>query len=112
MPDLIRYARLGGPAFAPWARLDGERAELLDRGRWDGGRGPGEVVALASVSLECPVLPGKIFGIGKNYRAHATEMGGDVPTEPLVFEKARSSLLGPGGTVILPKESARVDYEA
>ena len=39
-------------------------------------------------------------------------MGGDVPTEPLVFAKATSSLLGPGGTVLLPPESVRVDYEA
>lgn len=58
-----------------------------------------------------PVRPSKIIGIGRNYRAHAKELGHDVPTEPLYFLKAPSSLLVSGGSVVLPSESERVDFE-
>lgn len=110
--SVVRYAHLQTPSGNRFARLEADRAVLLDGAPWDGGSPSGESVALASVQLLCPVASRKIFGIGKNYRAHASEMGGDVPGEPLVFAKATSSLLGPGGTVFLPPESVRVDYEA
>jgi 2-keto-4-pentenoate hydratase/2-oxohepta-3-ene-1,7-dioic acid hydratase in catechol pathway len=55
--------------------------------------------------------PTKILCIGRNYRAHAAELGHEVPKEHLVFLKPPSSLLPHGGTVRLPRESARVDYE-
>jgi 2-keto-4-pentenoate hydratase/2-oxohepta-3-ene-1,7-dioic acid hydratase in catechol pathway len=112
MPAIIRFARVATPSGARYARLDGDRALLLDAAPWEGGRGTGETATLEESTLLCPVTSGKIFGIGKNYRAHASEMGGDVPKEPLVFAKATTSLLGPGGTVLLPPESVRVDYEA
>lgn len=58
-----------------------------------------------------PVRPSKIIGIGLNYRDHAKEVGIDVPTRPLYFLKAPSTLLASGGTVLLPPESERVDFE-
>lgn len=67
---------------------------------------------MSDAVLLCPVEPSKILGIGKNYRAHAAEMGGEVPREPLVFSKLPSALIGPAKTVRLPAESVRVDYEA
>lgn len=45
------------------------------------------------------VAPTKIIGIGRNYRAHAAEMGGDIPPEPLMFLKPPSALLEPGGLI-------------
>src|SRR5690242_17579216 len=107
-----RFARLQTPSGAHFAEVQGDRALLLDGAPWEGGKNTGEDVSLSATELLCPVTPRKIFGIGKNYRAHASEMGGDVPTEPLVFAKATTSLIGPGGTVLLPPESMRVDYEA
>ena len=65
----------------------------------------GEAVLLASVR------PSKIVCIGRNYREHAAELGHEVPCEPLIFLKATSALLAPGGTVLRPKISQRVDYE-
>jgi 2-keto-4-pentenoate hydratase/2-oxohepta-3-ene-1,7-dioic acid hydratase in catechol pathway len=70
-----------------------------------------EPVALAVAALLSPVRPSKIVCIGRNYREHAAELGNDVPAEPLMFLKAPSSLLEPGGTVKRPKISSRVDYE-
>lgn len=108
----VRFARVKTSQGARFGRLDGEQALLLDAAPWNGGKATGEKVALVESGLLCPVEPRTIFGIGKNYKAHASEMGGEVPKEPLVFAKATSSLLGPRGTVLLPPESVRVDYEA
>jgi 2-keto-4-pentenoate hydratase/2-oxohepta-3-ene-1,7-dioic acid hydratase in catechol pathway len=66
---------------------------------------------LANANLLAPVQPTKIVCIGRNYREHATELGNEVPVEPLMFLKAQSSLLAPGQTVIRPSISERVDYE-
>lgn len=58
-----------------------------------------------------PVVPGKVVGIGRNYRDHAAELGNPMPPEPLVFLKAPSSVIGPGAPVVLPPESERVEFE-
>jgi 2-keto-4-pentenoate hydratase/2-oxohepta-3-ene-1,7-dioic acid hydratase in catechol pathway len=68
-------------------------------------------IALDEADLLAPVRPTKIVCVGRNYRAHAEELGHEVPTEPLLFLKANSSLLAPGGVVRRPKISERVDYE-
>lgn len=84
---------------------------MLDAPPWAGGRPTGEILPIDALQPLCPVEPSKILGIGRNYRDHAAEMGGEVPREPLVFLKPPSSLLATGGTVLLPPESHRVDYE-
>jgi 2,4-didehydro-3-deoxy-L-rhamnonate hydrolase len=56
--------------------------------------------------------PSKIVCVGLNYRDHAEEQGGDLPAAPLLFAKWPSSLIGPGEAIVLPPESAQVDYEA
>lgn len=55
--------------------------------------------------------PSKIVCIGRNYRAHAAEMGNDVPTEPLIFLKPPSSLVADGEAIRLPAFSEQVEYE-
>jgi 2-keto-4-pentenoate hydratase/2-oxohepta-3-ene-1,7-dioic acid hydratase in catechol pathway len=55
--------------------------------------------------------PSKIVCIGRNYRAHAAEMGNDVPAEPLIFLKPPSSLLADGASIRLPAVSEQVEYE-
>ena len=58
------------------------------------------------------VVPSKIVAVGRNYRDHAAELGNPVPDEePLLFLKAPSALVRDGGEIVLPPESARVDYE-
>lgn len=58
-----------------------------------------------------PAFPSKIVGIGRSFRDHALELDNPVPSEPLLFLKAPSSVLEPGGRVLLPPESERVDFE-
>lgn len=53
----------------------------------------------------------KIICVGRNYRKHAAELGNDVPTRPLWFSKPPSSIIGEGGTVVLPGGVGRIDYE-
>jgi 2-keto-4-pentenoate hydratase/2-oxohepta-3-ene-1,7-dioic acid hydratase in catechol pathway len=66
---------------------------------------------VSQLKLLAPVTPSKIVCIGRNYRDHAAELGNDVPKEPLLFLKAPSALLAPGGTIRLPGISQRVDFE-
>lgn len=58
-----------------------------------------------------PLRPSKIVCVGKNYVAHAAEMGGEVPEEPLLFLKAPSALIASGQAVQVPPDVGRVDYE-
>lgn len=66
---------------------------------------------LRELAVLPPVAPSKILCVGRNYRDHAKELGNDVPAEPLLFLKPPSSLLAPGGTILMPKQSERVDFE-
>ena len=68
-------------------------------------------VPLSGASLMAPVRPSKIVCVGRNYREHASELGNEVPTEPLLFLKPPSSLLAPGGQIRRPRLSQRTDYE-
>ena len=70
-----------------------------------------EPIPLASASLLAPVVPSKIICIGRNYREHAAELGNEIPVEPLLFLKAPSALLAPGGVIRIPALSQRVDFE-
>jgi 2-keto-4-pentenoate hydratase/2-oxohepta-3-ene-1,7-dioic acid hydratase in catechol pathway len=67
---------------------------------------------LNSVRLLAPVEPTKIVCVGRNYREHAKELNHAIPTEPLLFFKPPSSIIGPNDTILRPADlSERVDYE-
>jgi 2-keto-4-pentenoate hydratase/2-oxohepta-3-ene-1,7-dioic acid hydratase in catechol pathway len=55
--------------------------------------------------------PSKIIGIGRNYIAHARELGNEVPEVPILFFKPPTSLIGPGEPILLPGVSQRVEFE-
>ncbi|MGH7534795.1 MAG: fumarylacetoacetate hydrolase family protein [Gemmatimonadales bacterium] len=59
-----------------------------------------------------PLRPSKIVGIGRNYVAHAKELGNEMPATPIIFFKPPTSLIGPGDTIRLPGVSSRVEFEA
>ena len=67
---------------------------------------------IAFGSEEAPPRPSKIVAVGRNYREHAKELGNIAPEEePLLFLKAPSALVFDGGDIVMPPESARVDFE-
>ena len=72
----------------------------------------GDTVAAADVRLLAPVTPSKIVAVGLNYRDHAQEMNKPLPTEPLIFLKPSSAVIGPGDAIVVPAGAGRVDHEA
>ncbi|HBF22286.1 MAG TPA: hypothetical protein DDW23_00600 [Planctomycetes bacterium] len=76
-------------------------------------RNSGCVLAKNSLNLLSPVpKPRKLIAIGRNYREHAEEQGADIPTEPLIFSKFSTSVVGPGAVVRIPQGCENLDYEA
>ncbi|MGD0732895.1 MAG: fumarylacetoacetate hydrolase family protein [Terracidiphilus sp.] len=68
---------------------------------------------LSEVQLHAPLInPPRIFAIGLNYRDHAIETKSPFPTTPVVFFKMHTAIIGPGDSIVLPKNSAEPDYEA
>jgi 2-keto-4-pentenoate hydratase/2-oxohepta-3-ene-1,7-dioic acid hydratase in catechol pathway len=97
---------------AAYARIDGANAYLLGAAPWASDGAGSTARTWGDEDLLCPVLPTKIVCVGRNYAAHARELGNDSPVEPLLFLKPPSSLIGPGDAVVLPPESTRVEHEA
>ncbi len=91
--------------------IDGERIYALKGKSPDEWKRGEELGRLGELPLLAPVLPSKIIGVGLNYSAHADESGHEVPSEPLLFFKPPSAVIGPGETIVLPHQSERVDYE-
>jgi len=71
----------------------------------------GEEISLGQVKLLAPCQPSKIICLGLNYILHAAEGNFKLPSEPLIFLKPPSSLIGPEDNIIYPAMSERVDYE-
>ncbi|HEX4834430.1 MAG TPA: fumarylacetoacetate hydrolase family protein [Trebonia sp.] len=72
----------------------------------------GQRYPLSEVRLLAPVLPSKVVAIGKNYAAHAAEMGGEPPAEPVIFLKPSTAVTGPGDRIAYPvKLTQHVDFE-
>jgi 2-keto-4-pentenoate hydratase/2-oxohepta-3-ene-1,7-dioic acid hydratase in catechol pathway len=66
---------------------------------------------LKNIRILAPCEPSKIVCVGRNYAAHAAELGNEMPKEPLIFLKPPSSLVGPGDPIVLPPSSSRVEHE-
>lgn len=65
-----------------------------------------------NISLDSPVArPSKIVCIGLNYADHAKEINAPVPSEPIIFFKSTSAIIGPFDNVIIPKGSEKSDWE-
>ena len=72
----------------------------------------GERVPAADAALLAPVIPrSKVVCVGRNYREHAAEFGNEAPTEPMLFLKPNTSVIGPGAAIVRPWQSERTDFE-
>lgn len=107
---IIRFEHEGRPA---WGRADdGGRVEILSDAPWRGGTARGDAGRLEDLRLLAPVEPGKIVCVGRNYAAHARELGNALPEEPLLFLKPPSAVIGPGEAIAIPADSEDVQHEA
>lgn len=104
---IVRVLDGGSPT---WGILEADgRVRALEGAPWAGGAATERV--LRADALLAPAAPSKIVCVGRNYAAHAKELGNEVPKEPLLFFKPPSALVGPGGAIELPPDSARVEHE-
>ena len=98
--DAARYGLIEGDSIleilgTPW-------------GQWTRGS---RSLHLAEARLLAPVAPSKIVCVGRNYAAHAAELGNELPKEPLIFLKPPSAIIGPQEEIVLTKYSNRVEHE-
>ncbi len=103
---------LDGEVVDGWAVAFDDGSTVCSRLR-DGVRRPasGKRFKLRDVRLLAPYRPGAIYGIGRNYAAHAAELQVDVPERPVVFMKPPSSVAPPRGVVRRPVSVTKLDYE-
>ena len=78
---------------------------------WQGGTETEECWAPGTYQLLAPTVPSKIVAVGRNYADHAAEVQATVPVEPVIFLKPPTAVLPPGGDIVYPAQSRRVDYE-
>ncbi|MFH1846168.1 MAG: fumarylacetoacetate hydrolase family protein [Candidatus Omnitrophota bacterium] len=69
-------------------------------------------ININEVKLLAPVEPSKIVSVGLNYKDHAEELGMAIPSEPILFLKPSTAVIGPGDNIIYPGVTNRMDYEA
>lgn len=111
MSDARRFYRVQTSGGARHVVQD-ETGTWLVEGDLFGAWAPGAPFPLAGARLLAPILPGKLIGVGLNYRDHAAERNKPLPAHPLVFLKPPSAVIGPGDPIVLPPGVGRVDHEA
>jgi 2-keto-4-pentenoate hydratase/2-oxohepta-3-ene-1,7-dioic acid hydratase in catechol pathway len=91
--------------------IEGEEIREISGAPWGQWSRASRSWPCAKTRLLAPVEPSKIVCVGRNYAAHAAELGNVVPKEPLLFLKAPSSIIGPDEPIVLPLYSQRVEHE-
>jgi 2-keto-4-pentenoate hydratase/2-oxohepta-3-ene-1,7-dioic acid hydratase in catechol pathway len=108
---LMRGASSPDSVLPRYGLIEGENVIEISGPPWGQWSRGSRSSRLADVRLLAPVEPSKVVCIGRNYAAHAAELGNDVPKEPLMFLKPPSSIIGPEEAIVLTKYSQRVDHE-
>ncbi|QKT12374.1 fumarylacetoacetate hydrolase family protein [Rhodococcus sp. W8901] len=111
----MRLGRIASPDGVAFVSIEGEgdaqTAKEIAEHPFGTPTFTGRSWPLADVRLLAPILASKVICIGKNYAAHAAEMGGEAPEDPVIFIKPNTSIVGPGAPILLPPSSNEVHYE-
>ena len=111
----MRLGRIASPDGVAFVSIEGEgdarTAKEIAEHPFGTPTFTGRSWPLADVRLLAPLLASKVIAIGKNYAAHAAEMGGEAPETPVIFIKPNTSIVGPGAAIVLPPSSNEVHYE-
>src|SRR6202521_3641573 len=108
---LMRDATSSDSASPRYGVIEGEDVIEISGAPWGPWSRSSRSSRLSDVRLVAPVEPSKIVCIGRNYAAHAAELGNEVPKEPLMFLKPPSSIVGSDEPIILTQYSQRVEHE-
>lgn len=107
----MKYVRISRPDGSCWGVVKGEDVFTLSKPPFDGLEYDGGSLPLHQCRLLAPCTPTKIVCVGKNYAAHAREMGAEPPGFPVLFIKGVNTLNRPDGAVHAPDFVGRLDYE-
>jgi 2-keto-4-pentenoate hydratase/2-oxohepta-3-ene-1,7-dioic acid hydratase in catechol pathway len=109
----VKIARFSFNGALSYGILDDDELVMLDGDpMFSGFETTGERVPLSAATLLAPVIPrSKVVAVGKNYRDHAAEMGGEAPDAPLLFLKPNTAVVGPNDAIVLPTQSKQVEHE-
>ena len=91
--------------------LNGKHIQALDGNPYGRIKTTDRYHDSSEVKLLAPCTPSKIVALGVNYQSHGDEMSHRIPTEPLIFIKPSTSVIGPEDNIVYPGSSERVDYE-
>ncbi len=105
---IARYSKGGEVGFGV---VEGDVVAAIDTHPFGALTFTGERVPLADVRLLPPVLPSKVVAVGRNYAAHAAEFGHQVPSDPVIFLKPSTAVIGPGDPIGYPPGVGRLDFE-
>ncbi|MCB2185729.1 MAG: fumarylacetoacetate hydrolase family protein [Deltaproteobacteria bacterium] len=105
---IVRFGHQGKVGYGLWEK---GRLRPFQGSPFSGGQPGDSSLALDEVKLLAPCRPSKVVAVGLNYKEHAREMKKELPTEPLLFMKPSTSLIGPGEYIVMPPISQRVDHE-
>jgi len=108
----MRVCRFHHAGHDRYGAVEGSLVRPLSAAPWAGGLPEGKPVPLDEVRLLAPVEPSKVVCVGRNYRAHAKELGNEVPPTPLLFLKPSTSVVGPQDAIRCPEQSKEVHHEA
>ena len=109
MTRFVRCIVDGEPVYGV---IEGEEVAVIEPHPFSPYQQTGRRVPIEGLRLLAPVIPSKIVAVGRNYADHAAELGNEVPTEPLLFLKPSTAVIGPGDPLRLPTDlSDEVSYE-
>ncbi|MGB3770881.1 MAG: fumarylacetoacetate hydrolase family protein [Rhodococcus sp. (in: high G+C Gram-positive bacteria)] len=111
----MRLGRVASPDGVAFVAIEGDGDERTAREIAEHPFGTptftGRSWSLSDVRLLAPILASKVICVGKNYAAHAAEMGSEAPEDPVIFLKPNTSIVGPGANIVRPRSSSEVHYE-
>ncbi len=109
----MKVARFSSGTGARYGIIDGDEIVVLTGDpMFNGFESTDERLPLSEIKMLAPVIPrSKVVAIGRNYAEHAKELGNETPTEPMMFLKPNTSVVGPGDAIMLPPQSEHVSFE-
>jgi 2-keto-4-pentenoate hydratase/2-oxohepta-3-ene-1,7-dioic acid hydratase in catechol pathway len=107
----MRIGRIASPDGVAFVSIEGETAREIAEHPFGTPTFTGRQWPLADVRLLAPILASKVVAIGKNYAAHIAEMGGEKFTDPVIFLKPNTAIVGPNAQIVLPPAANPVHHE-